>query len=484
MSEHSLIRLLIVSRATPLPLDERRAALIAATEPLLEQFGRDVSTRQIAEAAGVAEGTIFRAFPTKEALIDAVLEEVFDNQRTCDELAAIDPALPLEARLISAVTVLQARLRRVFALFHSLRLSPPDKDSSAFRARQRRRQREAQRRRRLAARSRSRSAPDGAGRCGQRAAHGHLLAHPPDPRRSTIHRAGADRRSDPARHRQSTFDRTAVMLIRLLRTYLVPYRRLLLGVVILQLIGTMASLFLPSLNASIIDEGVAKGDTEFIWNTGKVMLAVSLVQVICAIAATYFGARTAMGFGRDVRGVDLPARTGLLLPRAQPVRGAVADHPHDQRRAAGADAGAAQHHDVRRRADHHDRRRHHGPARGHRSVLAGRRRHPAAGHLDLPGDSEDAAAVPADADPDRPGQPGAARADRRHPGGPGLRPRTVRDRPLRRGQRRPDRDRHLGGAADGVDLPDRDVHPEHVQRRRALVRRAADRLRGRCRSAR
>ena len=135
MSERSLIRLHIVSRAAPLPLDERRAALIAATEPLLEQFGRDVSTRQIAEAARVAEGTIFRAFPTKEALIDAVLEEVFDNQRTCDELAAIDPALPLEARLISAVTILQARLRRVFALFHALRLSQPDKDSNAFRVR-------------------------------------------------------------------------------------------------------------------------------------------------------------------------------------------------------------------------------------------------------------------------------------------------------------------------------------------------------------
>ncbi len=135
MSERSLIRLHIVSRAAPLPLDERRAALIAATEPLLEQFGRDVSTRQIAEAARVAEGTIFRAFPTKEALIDAVLEEVFDNQRTCDELAAIDPALPLDDRLISAVTILQARLRRVFALFHALRLSQPDKDSNAFRVR-------------------------------------------------------------------------------------------------------------------------------------------------------------------------------------------------------------------------------------------------------------------------------------------------------------------------------------------------------------
>ena len=113
-----------MSRATPLPPDERRAALIAATEPLLEQFGRDVSTRQIAQAACVAEGTIFRAFATKEALIDAVLEDVFDVQRTCDELAAIDRSLDLEGRMVAAVGVLQARLRRVFALFHSMRIGP------------------------------------------------------------------------------------------------------------------------------------------------------------------------------------------------------------------------------------------------------------------------------------------------------------------------------------------------------------------------
>jgi AcrR family transcriptional regulator len=116
-----------VSRATPLPPDRRRAALIAATEPLLEKFGRDVSTRQIAEAACVAEGTIFRAFATKDALIDAVLEDVFDVQRTCDELAAIDRGLDLEARMVAAVQVLQARLRKVFALFHSMRIRPrPD----------------------------------------------------------------------------------------------------------------------------------------------------------------------------------------------------------------------------------------------------------------------------------------------------------------------------------------------------------------------
>jgi ATP-binding cassette subfamily B multidrug efflux pump len=92
------------------------------------------------------------------------------------------------------------------------------------------------------------------------------------------------------------------VLIRLLRTFLRPYVGLLLAVVVLQLVGTMASLYLPSLNADIIDNGVLKGDTSYILHTGAWMLAVSFLQIVCAITAVYFGAKAAMSFGRDVRG--------------------------------------------------------------------------------------------------------------------------------------------------------------------------------------
>ncbi|HEX3508915.1 MAG TPA: ABC transporter ATP-binding protein [Candidatus Dormibacteraeota bacterium] len=91
------------------------------------------------------------------------------------------------------------------------------------------------------------------------------------------------------------------MLIRLLRTYLRPYYRPLLAVVALQLVSTMANLYLPSLNADIIDKGVAKGDTAYILSTGGWMLLVTLAQIACSVAAVYFGARAAMSFGRDLR---------------------------------------------------------------------------------------------------------------------------------------------------------------------------------------
>ncbi len=91
------------------------------------------------------------------------------------------------------------------------------------------------------------------------------------------------------------------MLLRLLRARLAPYRRDLGIVVVLQFLATMAALYLPSLNADIIDNGVARGDTGYIVRTGGVMLAVSLVQIACSVGAVYVGARTAMAFARDVR---------------------------------------------------------------------------------------------------------------------------------------------------------------------------------------
>ncbi len=91
------------------------------------------------------------------------------------------------------------------------------------------------------------------------------------------------------------------MLIRLLRSYLAKYRGLLAAVVGLQLVATVAMLYLPTLNADIIDNGIAKGDTGYILRIGGWMLAISAAQVICSVAAMFFGARAALGTGRDIR---------------------------------------------------------------------------------------------------------------------------------------------------------------------------------------
>ena len=91
------------------------------------------------------------------------------------------------------------------------------------------------------------------------------------------------------------------MLVRLLRRYLAPYQREIGVIVVLQFVATMAALYLPSLNADIIDDGVARGDTGFIVRTGALMLGVSLVQILCSVAAVYVGARTASLLGRDLR---------------------------------------------------------------------------------------------------------------------------------------------------------------------------------------
>jgi ATP-binding cassette subfamily B multidrug efflux pump len=91
------------------------------------------------------------------------------------------------------------------------------------------------------------------------------------------------------------------VLWKLLVRYLRPQWPLLVAVVIFQLLQSIASLYLPTLNADIIDEGVAKGDTGYIMSTGAVMLAITLGQILCAVIAVYFGARAAMALGRDLR---------------------------------------------------------------------------------------------------------------------------------------------------------------------------------------
>jgi ATP-binding cassette subfamily B multidrug efflux pump len=91
------------------------------------------------------------------------------------------------------------------------------------------------------------------------------------------------------------------VLTKLLRIYLRPYKRDLWLLVLLQLIQTLAGLYLPTLNADIVDDGVVKGDIELIIGVGGVMLLVSLVQIGCSLGAVYYGARTAMALGRDIR---------------------------------------------------------------------------------------------------------------------------------------------------------------------------------------
>ncbi|MFD3574874.1 ABC transporter ATP-binding protein [Streptomyces sp. NPDC058644] len=91
------------------------------------------------------------------------------------------------------------------------------------------------------------------------------------------------------------------MLIRLLRAHLGPYKKPIALLVLLQFLQTCASLYLPTLNADIIDEGVVKGDTSYILSFGAIMIAVTVAQVVCNVGAVYYGARTASALGRDVR---------------------------------------------------------------------------------------------------------------------------------------------------------------------------------------
>jgi AcrR family transcriptional regulator len=99
--------------------------LVAATLPLLAQHGPKVTTKQIAAAAGVAEGTIFRVFTDKCELINAALEQALDPEGALTELAGVDIALPLDERVIEITRILQRRLTLVFNVMIAMRMSGP-----------------------------------------------------------------------------------------------------------------------------------------------------------------------------------------------------------------------------------------------------------------------------------------------------------------------------------------------------------------------
>jgi AcrR family transcriptional regulator len=107
--------------------DDRRTALVTATVPLLLEHGRAVTTKQIAEAAGVAEGTIFRVFDSKDDLVTATLEHALAMEPFLADLRAIEPDLPLRQLVSAIVTILQRRFRGIFELMTAVGMVGPPK---------------------------------------------------------------------------------------------------------------------------------------------------------------------------------------------------------------------------------------------------------------------------------------------------------------------------------------------------------------------
>jgi AcrR family transcriptional regulator len=112
-------------RARPLSLDDRRAMILEAVMPLLAKHGRDISSKQIAEAAGIAEGTVFRAFGDKESLIEAAIAKFLDPEPLRRGLRAIDRGLPLEQKVLAVIMLMRQRFGEIFRIMAMVGGGPP-----------------------------------------------------------------------------------------------------------------------------------------------------------------------------------------------------------------------------------------------------------------------------------------------------------------------------------------------------------------------
>jgi AcrR family transcriptional regulator len=134
VSERSLIYAAGMSpRASALPPSERRVSIVRAALHLIAERGTMPTTREVAEEAGIAEGTVFRAFDTKERLVDAVVGETFCPVPVSQRMQAIDMSLPLHERMVEVVTVFQGRFTEIFGVMSALGLTAPPGDVAEHR---------------------------------------------------------------------------------------------------------------------------------------------------------------------------------------------------------------------------------------------------------------------------------------------------------------------------------------------------------------
>ena len=275
-------------RAAPLPPAARRAAIIQAVLPLLVEHGEQATSRQLADAAGVAEGTIFSVFEDKDALFAAVLDQALDPAPLSAAIGGIDGELPLETQLEQAVDLIQRRIVDVWQLLSKLHrhrrqtVRPtPLGDSPALTA--------------LFAAARGRLRVEPAEAAALLRALTLALSHPMFV--AEARPPGRHRRPVPARRGRGPHEPVHDCCEATSR----PTPRMLWLIMLLQAVQTAAALALPALSADLINQGVLLGDTGAIWRIGGWMLAFSLIQIVFAATAVHRGADVATAFGRDVR---------------------------------------------------------------------------------------------------------------------------------------------------------------------------------------